>query len=108
VKVARNTFNFQGIAKNNLITSDQDRVFIDIIRSFRRATPKDILSETDTRIYYERLKPGDTFATLASRSEGFGDQDVESVLRVLNGYYPKGEAEPGTWIKMLRKEKIED
>ena len=36
------------------------------------------------------------------------DLQLEIELRVINGYYPKGEPEPGTWIKKLRKEKIPD
>ena len=34
--VGRNTFNFSGIAKNNQPTAEQDAVFVNIIRSFRR------------------------------------------------------------------------
>ena len=108
IKVARNTFHFQGIAKNNSITAEQDSAFVNIIRSFRRLTPRDAASKSEIRIYYERLAPGETFATLAKRSAGLGSQDVESVLRVINGYYPKGQPEPGTWVKMLRKIELED
>lgn len=106
-KVARNTFHFQGIAKNNKITAEQDAEFVGMIRSFRRMTPKDKTASHVTRISYERLKPGDTFASLAKDLEP-EIENAEIELRVINGYYPKGEAEPGTWIKMLRKEKIED
>lgn len=106
-KVARNTFHFQGIAKNNKVTAEQDAEFVGMIRSFRRMTPKDKTAKYVTRISYERLKPGDTFASLAKDLEP-DIKDAEIELRVINGYYPKGEAEPGTWIKMLRKEKIED
>ncbi len=107
-KVARNTFHFQGIAKNNVITAKQDATFVGIIRSFRRMNPKDKTSTMVTKLYYERLEPGQSFSSLARQTKGFDGQDVETALRVLNGYYPKGEAEPGTWIKKLRKEKLED
>jgi predicted Zn-dependent protease len=106
-KVARNTFHFQGIAKDNNITPSQDAVFVKMIRSFRRMTPKDKTAEHITKVVYQRLQPGDNFASLAKELESTLD-NAEAELRVLNGYYPKGEAEPGTWIKMLRKEKIED
>lgn len=107
VNVARNTFHFLGIAKNNVVTPEQDKIFVGIIRSFRRMTPKDRVSDMVTRIYYERLAPGENFASLAASSKGFKGEDIETALRVLNGYYPKGEAEPGTWIKKLRREKID-
>ena len=106
-KVARNTFHFQGIAKNNKITPEQDAEFVGMIRSFRRMTAKDKTAEHVTKISYERLKPGDTFASLAKELDSSID-NAENQLRVINGYYPKGEAEPGTWIKMLRKEKIDE
>lgn len=104
--VARNTFHFQGIAKNNNVTAEQDAEFVAMIASFRRMTPKDKTAKYVTRIAYQRLKPGDTFASLAKDSQTGVDAEIE--LRVLNGYYPKGEAEPGTWIKMLRKEEIKN
>lgn len=104
-KVARNTFHFEGIAKDNNINAEQDAYFIKMIRSFRRMTPKDKTAEYVTKVYFERLKPGETFASLA-KDAGLGESVAELELRVMNGYYPKGEAEPGTWIKKLRKEKI--
>ncbi|RBP53228.1 M48 family metalloprotease [Arenicella xantha] len=104
--VARNTFHFLGIAKNNQITAEQDREFVEIIRSFRRMTAKDRTDDYVTEIYYERLKPGETFESLA-RDAKLNAATAEMELRVLNGYYPTGEAEPGTWIKKLRKVKID-
>jgi len=105
-KVARNTFHFLGIAKNNEITAEQDKVFVDTIRSFRRMNAKDQNAEHITEIYFERLKPGETFASLAAAA-GIKADTAELELRVINGYYPKGEPEPGTWIKKLRKVKID-
>lgn len=29
---------------------------------------------------------------------------AEDDLRLLNGFYPKGEAELGTWIKLLKRD----
>jgi predicted Zn-dependent protease len=102
--VARNTFNFEGIAKNNIITEYQDQVMVYIIRSFRRMTPQDQGQDALTRIFYKRLEPGESFASMAE-DLGIKDPTAEEQLRLLNGY-PKGEAEPGTWIKILKKVKI--
>lgn len=104
--VARNTFNFEGIAKNTVITEYQDQVMVYIIRSFRRIAPQDKAQEALTRIFYKRLEPGETFASLAKDLE-IKDPTAEEQLRLLNGY-PKGEAEPGTWIKILKRVKISD
>ena len=106
-KVARNTFHFQGIAKNNQVTPEQDAMFVGMIASFRRMTAKDKTAKYVTKISYERLKPGDTFSSLAKEIEADAVA-AEIELRVINGYYPKGQAEPGTWIKMLRKEDLKD
>jgi predicted Zn-dependent protease len=106
-KVARNTFYFEGIAKDNNITTKRDAYFVNMIRSFRRMTPKDRTAEFVTKIYFERLKPGETFGSLAKGTD-LDQVKAEIELRVINGYYPKGEPEPGTWIKKLRKEKIPD
>ena len=103
--VGRNTFHFTGIAKNNQPTAEHDAGFVGIIRSFRRMTRADRTSETVNKVYFERLEPGDTFASLAEKMDPKDDR-LENRLRVLNGYYPGGEAEPGTWIKKIRKEKV--
>lgn len=100
IQVGRNTFHFQGIAKNNKLSAEQDKAMLEIIRSFRRATRQDLSTDSVKRIYYKRLEPGETFASLASdRQLG---KYTESYLRVMNGYYPKGEAEPGTYIKLVK------
>ena len=102
--VARNSFYFQGIARDNQLTETQDNSMVQIIRSFRRLGPKDQTIDSVLRVFYERLEPGDTFASLSKR---LGKIASEDELRLLNGYYPKGEAEPGTWIKLLKKDGVE-
>jgi len=73
------------------------------MRSFRRLGPNDAQIDSVKRIYFERLEPGETFASLSTK---LGKVASEDDLRLLNGYYPKGEAEPGTWIKLLRKDEV--
>ena len=102
--VARNSFHFQGIARNNQLTAEQDQTMVRIMRSFRRLTPKDSKVDSVLRIYHERLEPGDTFLTLSNR---LGKIITEDELRLLNGFYPKGEPEPGTWLKLVKKEAID-
>ena len=65
ITVGRNTYYFQGIAKNNQLSEEQDQLFEDIISTFRRATNGDYPSTKVARIYYQRLKPGENFASLA-------------------------------------------
>lgn len=105
INVARNTFHFQGFARDRKLTKAEDQVLTGMIANFRRLTPEDRQITEVLKIYYERVQPGETFASMAKgmpSSKG----NPEAELRVINGYYPKGEAEPGTWIKKLRKEKV--
>jgi len=101
VKVARNTFHLQGISRDNKLTKEKDEVFLGMIASFRRIHPTDKNLTKLKRIYFEQLEPGQTFASIAADKS---DENVatEAELRALNGYFPRGEAEPGTWIKKIR------
>jgi len=100
-RIGRYDFQFEGIAKNNALTAEQDKALVDIIMDFRRFSRADLPPEAITRITYQRLEPGETFASLA---KALGDDEAgEPMLRLINGYYPRGEAEPGTWIKVFTK-----
>ncbi len=105
VTVGRNTFHFQGIARNNQLTEQQDEQFLDVIGSFRRASRADLPPDELKVIYYRRLEPGETFAELAADKE-LGTF-TEEYLRLMNGYYPKGEPEPGTWVKLVQSKALE-
>ncbi|NND81184.1 MAG: M48 family metalloprotease [Gammaproteobacteria bacterium] len=104
ITVGRNTFHFQGIARNNQLTQAQDDQFQDIIGSFRRASRQDLPPKELKVIYYKRLEPGETFASLAADKQ-LGTF-TEETLRLINGYYPNGEAEPGTWMKLVRSRSL--
>ncbi len=82
------------------LSDEQDKTVLAVIRSFRRAENHDFPPDKIRRIYYHRLKPGETFADLAA-DHAIG-RHSEQQLRLINGYYPSGEAEPGTWIKMVK------
>ena len=82
------------------LAKPQDKAVLALIKSFRRATEQDFPPERIKRIYYHRLQPGETFADLAAnRTLG---RHTELQLRLINGYYPSGQPEPGTWIKMVK------
>ena len=100
VTIGRNTFHFDGIARNNQLTEEQDQQFVQIIETFRRAVRSDFPPESLQTITYKRFEPGDTFADLAKDKE-LGEL-TEQYLRLINGYYPKGQPEPGTWVKVIR------
>lgn len=99
IKVGRNTYHFSGIARDNNLTDAQDAQMVQIIKSFRRAGRQDISPDEVKRVKFKRLEPGETFASLAASRE-LG-RYTEDYLRVMNGYYPKGEPEPGTYVKIV-------
>lgn len=102
IPVARNTYHFLGLARNNQLTAEQDSALLEIITSFRRVTRADLPSSETKRITYTRLEPGENFSVLAKRiGKVDGIPDLENYLRLLNGYYPKGEPEPGTYLKII-------
>ena len=105
-RVARNTFHFTGITRDSNLTAERDKQFVSMIRSFRRMHPNDKNLAELKKIYFEQLEPGQTFGSIASDKT---DDNVatEAQLRALNGYFPRGEAEPGTWIKKIRIEKVD-
>ncbi|MEO0369409.1 MAG: hypothetical protein AAF197_11610, partial [Pseudomonadota bacterium] len=98
-QVGNYDYHFTGIAKDNVLSAEQDAELVKVIHSFRRVGQKDLPPDFVRRIYYKRLKPGETFSTLAKELPNA--QHAEPWLRLLNGYYPRGEAEPGMWIKMF-------
>lgn len=100
IQIGRNTFDLQGIAKSNQLTEEQDAQFLEIINSFRRATRGDLSPEEVKRIYFKRLEPGETLTSLATEKRTLGKY-TEDYFRVMNGFYPKGEPEPGTYIKLV-------
>lgn len=82
------------------LSKEQDEAVLAVIKSFRRAETYDFPPDNVYRIYYHRLEPGETFADLAA-DQVIG-RNTEQQLRLINGYYPSGEPEPGTWMKMIR------
>ena len=106
INVGRNTYYFQGISRDSNLSNAEDLQFAQIIASFRKAVRSDVPSNVVKTVFYKRLEPGETFASLAS--DGVLGNTTELQLRLMNGYYPRGEAEPGTWIKLVRDEKLQD
>ena len=105
-KVARNTFHFTGLTRDNQLTAERDKMFLDMISTFRRMHPRDKNLTEVKRLYFEQLQPGETLGSIANDKT---DENVASEveLRAINGYFPKGEPEPGTWIKKIRLEKVD-
>ncbi|GAA5445653.1 beta-barrel assembly-enhancing protease [Microbulbifer sp. NBRC 101763] len=77
-----------------------DTMFLTSIRSFRPLRKTDIVEKDIRRLRYVKANEKTTFSSLAKHME-IGEY-AEEQLRLLNGYYPRGEPQPGEWIKIVR------
>ncbi|WP_444883763.1 M48 family metalloprotease [Microbulbifer sp. PSTR4-B] len=77
-----------------------DTLFLTSIRSFRPLRETDIVEKDIRRLRYVKATEKTTFSSLARHME-IGEY-AEEQLRLLNGYYPRGEPEPGEWIKIIQ------
>ena len=77
-----------------------NRDFTAIIRSFAPAQPARLGGLEPQRIHYVKATANTSFAQLASHLKlgKYGEQE----LRLINGYYPRGEPVAGEWIKIIR------
>ena len=89
-----------GAPKDSEELNKYDNLFLTSIRSFRPLRKSDIVQPNIKRVRYVKANDKTTFASLARHME-IG-QYAEEQLRLLNGYYPRGEPKPGEWIKIVQ------
>jgi predicted Zn-dependent protease len=78
-----------------------DDLFLSSIRSFRPLRQSDIMQPPEVkRVRYVKANDKTTFESLARHME-IGEY-AEEQLRLLNGYYPRGEPKAGEWIKIVQ------
>ena len=101
ITLGSNVYTFSGDAiGRDSLSNELDTLLVEITRSFRRATAADLPPEKVLRLTYERAKPGETFEEMAAANPVYGT-DTPALLRLINGYYPDGNPQPGIWIKKL-------
>lgn len=79
---------------------DLDRLLLSSIRTFRAIQMNERAANSALRVRYVQVTEGFDWRALAARSPI--PQYPEETLRLLNGYYPIGNPEPGEWIKILQ------
>jgi len=90
------SYFFEGKSAN---FSAADEIFQRTIESFRPMHPRERRALVARRIHYIQVPRGATLASLASSMK---IPDAESQLRLMNGFYPRGEPRTGDWIKIVR------
>lgn len=91
---------FEGRTANPALAGLYDTMFLSTIKSFRPMTNQDRDAVLGIGVHYMKAPVGMTFAKLAETSPV--KPYPEEMLRLVNGYYPRGEPEPGEWIKVFR------
>jgi len=76
-----------------------DAALLEMVKSFRPTHPKEKKAGTPAYVHYIQVPRG---ATLASLAAGIRTPDAEAQLRLLNGFYPRGEPRTGDWIKVIK------
>ena len=78
---------------------DYDRLFMNTLKTFQPMR-RNVNKASVKKIHYVKANQNTTFAQLA-RHIRLG-RYTEQQLRLINGYYPRGEPKPGEWIKIIK------
>jgi len=79
---------------------DFDSLFLASIHSFQPVRTSNTTARKTLSIHYVKANKNTTFSALGRLSKIRSYPEEE--LRLLNGYYPRGEPRPGEWIKIIR------
>lgn len=94
-------FIFTGDVHDAERKDELDRLLLSSIRTFRAIQGNERSgSAGDLRIRYVQV--GDNFSWPALARMSRIPEYAEETLRLLNGYYPRGNPAPGEWIKILQ------
>lgn len=89
---------FHGTVQDGERSDELDQMLMGSIRSFRVSQP-DEQDRSELNIEFVRAGPQFSWEALAEQSPL--TRYPEETLRLINGYYPIGDPEPGEWIKIL-------
>ena len=97
-----NAYLFTGKVNGQLAFEDLDEQFLKSINTFRPVSSREIEGKKPKTMRYVKATSATTFEALAQEFSlnQFELQD----LRLINGYYPTGQPEPGDWIKIFTLE----
>jgi len=87
---------FEGKADN---FGAADGALLALIESFRPLHPQERQAGEQRHVRYIQAPRGATFASLAASIQ---IPEAEARLRLLNGFYPRGEPRTGDWIKIIQ------
>jgi predicted Zn-dependent protease len=90
------TYLFEGEAAD---FAAGDTALRELVGTFRPTLPQERQSGQARHVRYIQVPRGATMETLAA---GSPIPDAEARLRLINGFYPRGEPRTGDWVKVIR------
>jgi predicted Zn-dependent protease len=87
---------FEGSASD---FASSDQTLLEMIESFRPLLDRERQTGQPMYLRYVQVPRGATFASIAASMR---IPDAEAQLRLLNGFYPRGEPRTGDWIKVIQ------
>ena len=101
VYVGLRAFLFRGEIHDPERIDELDRYLLASIRTFRLTQPRERQGASgDLTVQFVQAGENFNWSSLARQSRIA--QYPEEILRLINGYYPIGDPEPGDWVKILR------
>lgn len=96
----RTAYIFEGEFSDAKQAREMDKQVLAVIKSFRPVSRRALVERKSQEIHYVKATSSTTFAALAQylKLGKFGEDE----LRIINGYYPRGEPKPGEWIKIIQ------
>jgi predicted Zn-dependent protease len=96
----RKAYIFFGTQQADSASLAHDQDFLATAASLHTLTPAEAALARATRLHLMSARPGDTFARLARDTTTI--DNAESVLRLINDKYPRGEPASGDILKIIR------
>ncbi len=96
----KKAFIFLGTQQADSAGLRDDQDFLATAASLHPLTPKEAALARASQLHLVSARPGDTFARLARDVHNF--DNAESMLRLINDKYPRGEPASGDILKLIR------
>jgi predicted Zn-dependent protease len=96
-----NAYVFTGEVGRSEDFPEFDRQFLESIDTFRPVSNRDIEGRKPKTIHWVKATSATSFEALGEHLN-LDAYEVED-LRLINGYYPDGEPQPGEWIRIFRQ-----
>jgi len=96
-----NAYLFIGEVTSQESFGEIDESFLESIDTFRPISNREIEGQKPQTIHYVKATSATTFEALGEHLK-LDPYEVQD-LRLINGYYPTGEPQPGEWIRIFRQ-----